>query len=88
MIACAGSVSERERRSQWRSLCRGQAPPALLTAVELIRKGSTACYDLFVEVPAPSAKVSKPWRAPSRSGDGAVVAPMVADRSLYLALLD
>ena len=60
---------------------------ATLSAVELIRKGCTACYDLFVEIPAPSREgleaVADAYR---ESGIRAVVAPMLADRTLYQAL--
>lgn len=58
-----------------------------LTAVELIRKGCTACYDLFVEIPAPSREgLEAVASAYAEVGMRAVVAPMVADRSLYQAL--
>jgi guanine deaminase len=60
---------------------------ATLSAVELIRKGCTACYDLFVEIPAPSREgleaVADAYR---EAGIRAVVAPMLADRTLYQAL--
>jgi guanine deaminase len=60
---------------------------AMLCAVELIRKGCTACYDLFVEIPAASREgleaVADAYR---ETGIRAVVAPMLADRTLYQAL--
>ena len=60
---------------------------ATLSAVELIRKGCTSCYDLFVEVPAASREgleaVADAYR---ETGIRAVVAPMLADRTLYQAL--
>lgn len=60
---------------------------ATLSAIELIRKGCTACYDLFVEVPAASREgleaVADAYR---ETGIRAVVAPMLADRTLYQAL--
>lgn len=60
---------------------------ATLSAVELIRKGCTACYDLFVEVPAPSREgLEAVAAAYADVGMRAVVAPMLADRSLYQAL--
>jgi guanine deaminase len=60
---------------------------AQLTAVELIRKGCTACYDLFVEIPAPSREgLEAVASAYAEAGMRAVVAPMLADRSLYEAL--
>lgn len=60
---------------------------AMLSAVESIRKGCTACYDLFVEVPAPSREgLEAVAGAYADVGMRAVVAPMLADRSLYQAL--
>ena len=60
---------------------------AMLSAVELIRKGCTACYDLFVEIPAASREgleaVADAYR---ETGIRAVVAPMLADHTLYQAL--
>ncbi len=59
----------------------------LVSAVEMVRKGSTACYDLAVEFPAPSAEgIHAVARAYSDVGMRAVVAPMMADRTLYQAL--
>ena len=58
-----------------------------LTAAELIRKGCTACYDLFVEIPSPSREgLEAVAGAYADAGMRAVVAPMMADRSLYQAL--
>ena len=60
---------------------------AQLSAVELIRKGCTACYDLFVEIPAASGEGLEAVAGAYRDvGIRAVVAPMLADRSLYQAL--
>jgi 5-methylthioadenosine/S-adenosylhomocysteine deaminase len=60
---------------------------ALLGAVEMIRKGCTACYDLFYEFPAPSIDgLIAVGRAYADSGMRAVVAPMMADRSFYDAV--
>ncbi|HJU23192.1 MAG TPA: amidohydrolase family protein, partial [Casimicrobiaceae bacterium] len=60
---------------------------ATLSAAELIRKGCTACYDLFVEVPTPSREgLEVVAGAYADVGMRAVVAPMLADRSLYQAL--
>jgi 5-methylthioadenosine/S-adenosylhomocysteine deaminase len=60
---------------------------ATLTAVELVRKGCTAAYDLFVEYPIPSREgidaVADGYR---EVGMRAVVAPMMADHTLYSAL--
>lgn len=60
---------------------------AALSAVELIRKGCTACYDLFVEFPGPTVEgVNAVAQAYADIGLRAVVAPMMADRTLYEAL--
>jgi len=60
---------------------------ATLTAVELVRKGCTAAYDLYVEYPIPSregiAAVAEGYR---EVGMRAVIAPMMADHTLYSAL--
>ena len=59
----------------------------LLTAVEMIRKGCTACYDLSVMLPVPSAEALQTVaRAYSDVGMRAVIAPMVADRSFFQAI--
>jgi 5-methylthioadenosine/S-adenosylhomocysteine deaminase len=60
---------------------------AALSAVELVRRGCTACYDLSVEYPLPSPEgVFAVARAYMDVGIRAVVAPMMADRSLFEAL--
>jgi 5-methylthioadenosine/S-adenosylhomocysteine deaminase len=60
---------------------------AALSAAEMIRKGCTACFDLSVEFPEPSqAGISAIARAYRDSGMRAVVAPMIADRTIYQAL--
>jgi 5-methylthioadenosine/S-adenosylhomocysteine deaminase len=60
---------------------------AALTAVELVRKGCTAAYDLFVEYPLPSKEgIEAVADAYAAVGMRAVIAPMMADRSLYEAL--
>lgn len=59
---------------------------AQLSAVEMLRKGCTAAYDLFVEYPVPSIEgVDAVARAYRDAGMRAVIAPMVADRTLYQA---
>lgn len=59
---------------------------AALSAVEMIRHGCTAAFDLFVEIPAPSAEgIEAVGRAYADAGMRAVVAPMLADRTLYKA---
>src|SRR5262245_41478138 len=60
---------------------------ATLTAVELVRKGCTAAYDLFVEYPMPSREgLDAVAEAYGAVGMRAVIAPMMADRTLYEAL--
>jgi cytosine/adenosine deaminase-related metal-dependent hydrolase len=60
---------------------------ALLSAMELVRKGCTAAYDLFVEYPLPSVDgVHAVARAYHEVGLRAVIAPMMADRTLWQAL--
>jgi 5-methylthioadenosine/S-adenosylhomocysteine deaminase len=58
----------------------------LIAAVEMIRKGCTACYDLFFEFPMPTPDgVMALGRAYQDAGMRAVIAPMVADMTLYQA---
>ena len=60
---------------------------AALNGAEMVLKGTTACYDLFFEVPAPTpagmAAVADAYRD---VGMRATIAPMVADRTLYEAI--
>ena len=60
---------------------------AALSAVEMVRKGATVCFDLFVEFPLPTVDgvfaVAEGYRD---VGLRAVVAPMVSDRTLYAAI--
>lgn len=59
---------------------------AQLSAAEMVRKGCTAAYDLFVEYPVPSREgIDAVARAYRDVGMRAVVAPMMADRTLYQA---
>src|ERR1700684_2265040 len=54
----------------------------LLAAVEMVRKGCTACYDLAAMLPAPSVEgLNSIAQAYADVGMRAVIAPMVADRS-------
>ncbi len=56
-------------------------------AVEMVRKGCTAAYDLTFEFPAPTAEgLEAVGRAYGDVGMRAVVAPMMADRSFYRAI--
>jgi 5-methylthioadenosine/S-adenosylhomocysteine deaminase len=60
---------------------------AALTAIELVRKGCTAAYDLFVEYPLPTREgMEAVADAYAAVGMRAAIAPMMADRSLYEAL--
>jgi guanine deaminase len=60
---------------------------ALITAIDQVEKGTTACYDLFFEFPAPSVDgmeaVASAYKA---VGLRAVIAPMVADLTFYQSL--
>ncbi len=60
---------------------------AFIGAVEMVRKGCTACYDLVAEIPAPSRDgIDAVARAYRDIGMRAVIAPMMADRSFYQAV--
>ena len=60
---------------------------AALSAAEMIRKGCTACFDLSVEFLGPSREgISAVASAYRDAGMRAVVAPMIADRTIYQAL--
>jgi cytosine/adenosine deaminase-related metal-dependent hydrolase len=59
----------------------------LLGAVDMISKGCTACFDLVFEPPCPSeAGTAAVARAYADAGMRAVLAPMIADRSLFQAI--
>jgi guanine deaminase len=59
---------------------------ATLTAVELLKKGCTALFDMTSEFPQPTlAGLHAVARAYEAVGIRAVVAPMMADRTLYEA---
>jgi 5-methylthioadenosine/S-adenosylhomocysteine deaminase len=59
---------------------------AALCAAEMIRKGCTACFDLTVEFPEPSYDgIAAVARAYQDAGMRAVVAPMIAERTIYQA---
>ena len=56
-------------------------------AVEMVTKGCTACYDLMLEMPAPTAEgLEAAGQAYADVGMRAVIAPMVADKTLYEAI--
>jgi 5-methylthioadenosine/S-adenosylhomocysteine deaminase len=60
---------------------------ALLCAAEMVSKGCTAAYDLYSEVPLPTAEgLDAVADAYDTMGMRAVIAPMVADRSFYEAI--
>ena len=60
---------------------------AQIGAVEMVRKGCTACYDLVAEIPAPSVEgIEAVARAYDDVGMRAVIAPMMADTSFYRAI--
>jgi guanine deaminase len=60
---------------------------ATIGAAEMLLKGCTACYDLFVEFPLPTEEgIAAVAEAYSRAGMRAVVAPMLADMTLYEAI--
>ncbi len=59
----------------------------LLGAVDMISKGCTACFDLVYEFPRPSAEgIAAVACAYADAGMRAVLAPMIADRSLFQAI--
>jgi 5-methylthioadenosine/S-adenosylhomocysteine deaminase len=59
----------------------------LLGAVDMISKGCTACFDLVYEYPRPSAAgMAAVAKAYADVGMRAVLAPMIADRSLFQAI--
>lgn len=60
---------------------------ALVGGAEMALKGVTACYDLFVEFPVPSLEgMDAIGRAYEEVGIRSVVAPMVADHTVYEAI--
>lgn len=60
---------------------------AALNAAEMILKGSTAAYDLYFEFPAPTPEgMDAVARAYRDVGVRTVIAPMLADLSLYEAI--
>lgn len=59
----------------------------LLGAADMISKGCTACFDLVYEFPCPTAAgTAAVARAYADAGMRAVLAPMIADRSLFEAI--
>jgi 5-methylthioadenosine/S-adenosylhomocysteine deaminase len=81
MFLTGGGASARSRGLEDKYLS------AALSAAEMIRKGCTACFDLAVEFPEPSHEgIAAVARAYRDAGMRAVVAPMIADRTVYQAL--
>jgi 5-methylthioadenosine/S-adenosylhomocysteine deaminase len=59
----------------------------LLSAIEMIRKGCTSCYDLSAMLPVPSVEaLGDVARAYADVGMRAVISPMIADRTFYQAI--
>jgi 5-methylthioadenosine/S-adenosylhomocysteine deaminase len=81
MFLTGAGASARSRRLEDKYLS------AALSAAEMIHKGCTACFDLTVEIPEPSEEgISAVARAYHDAGMRAVVAPMIADRTIYQGL--
>ncbi|MGE0210678.1 MAG: amidohydrolase family protein [Parvibaculaceae bacterium] len=60
---------------------------ALLNAAEMIRKGVTSCYDLFVQIPTPDLDaLDAAAQGYLDAGMRVVLAPMMADRTFYDAV--
>jgi 5-methylthioadenosine/S-adenosylhomocysteine deaminase len=60
---------------------------ALITAVDQVEKGTTSCFDLFFEFPAPSMEGMEAVASAYREvGLRAVIAPMVSDLTFYQSL--
>ena len=59
----------------------------MVNAAEMVRKGCTAAYDLFLEIPLPSREgMEAVARAYADVGMRAVVAPMMTDSLIYAAI--
>ena len=76
----------------WLNLNRSHDDLALcaqLSAVELIRKGCTSCFDLFIELPGPTVEGTHAVaEAYHNIGMRALVAPMIADQTIKQAFPD
>ena len=60
---------------------------AQIGALEMLRKGCTACYDLVAEIPAPSVEgIKAVAQAYADVGMRAAIAPMMADTTFYRAI--
>jgi 5-methylthioadenosine/S-adenosylhomocysteine deaminase len=61
----------------------------LLCAMEMVRKGCTACYDLVIQAPAPSLEVTKAiGQAYQAVGIRAVIAFQMADTTFWQSIPD
>lgn len=59
----------------------------LIGAIEMVSKGTTACYDLFAETPRPTAEgLTAMAEAYARVGIRATIAPMMSDIGFYDAV--
>jgi cytosine/adenosine deaminase-related metal-dependent hydrolase len=59
----------------------------LLGAIDMLSKGCTACFDLFYEFPRPTREgFAAAAKAYADAGMRAVLAPMVADQSLFQSI--
>ena len=83
-----GDPADRQSRgSAANAACEDKHLSALITAVDHVEKGTTACYDLFFEFPAPSIDgMEAVANAYNKVGLRAVIAPMVADLTFYQSL--
>jgi 5-methylthioadenosine/S-adenosylhomocysteine deaminase len=60
---------------------------ATIGAAEMLLKGCTACYDLFVEFPLPTEEgIAAVADSYAQAGMRAVIAPMMADMAMYEAI--
>jgi 5-methylthioadenosine/S-adenosylhomocysteine deaminase len=60
---------------------------ARVNALEMVRKGCTAAYDLYFEFPGPTFEgITAAAQAYADVGVRAVIAPLIADRTLYDAV--
>jgi guanine deaminase len=60
---------------------------SLLGAVEMVKKGCTACYDMVLQLPVPTAEgIANVARGYADVGMRAVVAPAIADRTFWASI--
>lgn len=82
-LILAGSITNQERALDLLQL------NAQLNAAEMLLKGCTAAFDLYAQLPVPSAEGLEAVAAGyEQSGLRVVLAPMFADQNLYQALPD